>query len=307
MSKNTRSKSDSEPSERIKEVSRKKRPLVMSAIGRLLSLRAILMPESTARLTQRLMFSPRRLTSQASEIEFLKSASQYEIRFGSDCACTYTWGEGEQQVLLVHGWSGGASQLISFVQPLLEKGFRVVTLDMPAHGSADGRMSSVIHFVRALTAVQKEFGPFYAIVAHSLGAAAVTQAMSTGMKVSRVVFVAPVTSYNMVWEGFRHMLGVPQKLVNDARVEAERWLSISFNNIEPVALATDIDAPLLVIHDQDDRECSFRYGEQLVAAWAGAKLIPTQRLGHVRILRDPEVVRASVDFLTCDDLNVNEP
>lgn len=301
VSKNLTIKTDSDSSKRANMVLRKKRPLSMSLIGWFLTLRAILMPASTARLAQRLMFSPRRLAVQAEDVERLKSASRRDISYGSDRSCVYAWGEGERQVLVVHGWSGGASQFTSFVQPLLDKGFRVVMLDMPAHGSADGRMSSVVHFARALDAVRKEFGPFYAVLAHSLGAAAVTHAVSTGMDVTRAVFVAPVTSYDMVWERFQQMLGVPQKLVNDAKVEAERWLSIRFSDIEPLTLATDIDLPLLVVHDQDDRECPFLYGERLVDAWAGAKLMPTQKLGHVRILREPEVVSACIKFLISED------
>ena len=56
--------------------------------------------------------------------------------------------------------------------------------------------------------------------------------------------------------------------------------------------------PALVVHDRGDREVPFEHGETLARSWPGARLMVTEGLGHRRILRDPEVVRAVVEAVS---------
>ena len=56
-------------------------------------------------------------------------------------------------------------------------------------------------------------------------------------------------------------------------------------------------APLLVLHDRQDREVPFEHGAALAAAWPGARLQPLANLGHRRMLREPRVLEEIVDFL----------
>ncbi|MCH2108975.1 MAG: hypothetical protein MK135_06570 [Polyangiaceae bacterium] len=43
------------------------------------------------------------------------------------------------QILLVHGWGGAGVQMAAFVDPLVERGYSVVVVDLPAHGGSEGR------------------------------------------------------------------------------------------------------------------------------------------------------------------------
>jgi pimeloyl-ACP methyl ester carboxylesterase len=62
-------------------------------------------------------------------------------------------------------------------------------------------------------------------------------------------------------------------------------------------LAPTINAPLLVIHDRDDRETLITEGVAVAAAWPDAQMIATEGLGHRRILRDPSVVDSAAGFI----------
>jgi hypothetical protein len=55
--------------------------------------------------------------------------------------------------------------------------------------------------------------------------------------------------------------------------------------------------PMLVVHDRDDREVPFADGAAIAAVWPGARFLETSGLGHRRVLRDPAVVEAVVDFV----------
>src|SRR6185503_15435757 len=112
------------------------------------------------------------------------------------------WGKGPL-VILVHGWNGRGSQLGGFVQPLVDAGFQVVAFDAPGHGGPRGASSSLVRFADAFDAVVDATRPFFqplaAVVAHSMGGAAVTYALSRRAERSadaelgspRLVFIAP--------------------------------------------------------------------------------------------------------------------
>ncbi|MCZ6806500.1 MAG: alpha/beta hydrolase, partial [Deltaproteobacteria bacterium] len=62
--------------------------------------------------------------------------------------------------------------------------------------------------------------------------------------------------------------------------------------------------PLLVIHDEDDSFVPLQFGQSIVAAWPGAKLVTTEGRGHKRILRAAHVNDLAVGFIDAQELPV---
>jgi hypothetical protein len=62
-------------------------------------------------------------------------------------------------------------------------------------------------------------------------------------------------------------------------------------------LAPALHTEVLVIHDRGDGEVPWQHGHAIARAWPGARVLDTDGLGHRRILRDPLVVSAAVEFL----------
>ena len=50
-------------------------------------------------------------------------------------------------------------------------------------------------------------------------------------------------------------------------------------------------------HDEQDTEVAIEKGLALARAWPDARFMRTAGLGHRRLLRDPEVIAAAVNFL----------
>jgi pimeloyl-ACP methyl ester carboxylesterase len=50
--------------------------------------------------------------------------------------------------------------------------------------------------------------------------------------------------------------------------------------------------------DRDDPDVPYAHGEEIAGAWPGAQLVVTTGLGHRALLRDPEVIRRTVTFLS---------
>ena len=92
-------------------------------------------PALAAQLAAATMFRTRRKPRADWEQRIAERAEHLTVDGPSGDIAVQRWGQGPL-VLLVHGWNGRGSQLGSFVEPLLEGGFQVVTFDAPGHGAS---------------------------------------------------------------------------------------------------------------------------------------------------------------------------
>jgi len=211
----------------------------------------------------------------------------------------WSWGAGPI-VLLVHGWNGRATQLGSFVAPLVGRGYRVVAFDAYGHGDSEGGRSSLPEIANCIRQVVDELGGVYAIVAHSLGGAATTFALAYGLQAERAVFVAPPADPRNFLEIFGAALGINDDVRARVKQRVERRLGVPLEDMLAHAIAPTMEIPLLVIHDRNDKEVPVGVGRGIAQHWPGAQLIITEGLGHQRILRDPSVRDAAVSFIDAD-------
>lgn len=253
-------------------------------------------PGAAARLARRLFFTPPRAPLRAEERAVLAEGDPFALDVSGERVVGWAWGEGPA-VLLVHGWGGHAGQMTPLVAPLLAAGCRAVAIDLPGHGASDGRVSSLVHFARALARAAALWRPVSGLAAHSFGAAASTYAMARGMAVGRAVFFAPPARFDTFWARFRRATGVPDGVWRRMVAGAEEWLDVSFAEIAPIDLAPAMTAPLLILHDAADREVPFAEGAELAARWPGATFQKTEGLGHLRALRDEGCLGEAVRFL----------
>jgi pimeloyl-ACP methyl ester carboxylesterase len=259
---------------------------------------AAVSPTLAARYAENLFFTPPR--PGKSRVALPPGAQRLDVltRYGRVAA--WSWGTGPI-VYLVHGWGGRAEQLGAFVSPLVARGFRVIATDGPGHGASSGRRTSGVEIGRALVDVVAQSGPAHGVIAHSLGAAAVTFAMREGLQVARLAFVGPPAD-PLTWVArFGRQLGLGPAVMEEMRRHSERRIQARWEDLPLVPMrGLSEPPPLLVVHDRDDREVRAADGAAIAAAWPGARLLETEGLGHRRVLRDPAVVASVAAFLAGD-------
>ncbi len=253
-------------------------------------------PAGAARLAERIFLTPRRHRRPAHELEGLRNARPFEIPGEDGALRAWEWGDEGPRVLLVHGWEGRGTQLVELVAPLVARGFRVVTFDMPGHGDSPGTISSFFHFARSIARVVEAFGPFHAIVAHSMGGASAAWALRSGPRPGRLVMIAPPADIRDFTGGASIALGLSEAATLELEARLGRRFGIPLTQVQAVLVAPHMTTPLLVVHDENDREVPIGSGEAVAGAWPGAELVRTRGLGHRRILRDPSVIERVTRF-----------
>jgi pimeloyl-ACP methyl ester carboxylesterase len=255
-----------------------------------------LAPGAAARLARKLFFTPRRARLREEERTILARGELFSFDVNGQRVAGHAWGAGPA-LLLAHGWGGHAGQMTALVDPIVAAGFRAVAIDLPGHGASEGSVSSLVHFASALRRAGSLFGPVRGIAAHSFGAAGAAYAIASGLGVERAVFFAPPFGFESFWLRFRAGVGVSPAVMDRMLRAAEAWLDVRFDSIAPADLAPRMTAPLLILHDPDDREVPFDEGAELARRWPGAQLRPAPGLGHLRLLKDAGCVAAAVEFL----------
>jgi len=227
----------------------------------------------------------------------LESAQKLDLSLDGRRLAVWRWGEGPL-ALLVHGWGSRGARLAAFVSPLTDAGYSVVAFDAPGHGDSAGRLSSLPQFIAAIRAVAERLGPADAIVAHSMGGAAVTLALARGLEARRAVFLAPAADPAGYSERFAEMVGLTSEVLTRMKRDIERRFGLPWSDFDVLRAARGMRVPLLVFHDRDDRDVAWSDGVAIASAWPGGQLVTTSGLGHSRIVQDPGVVTRAAAFLS---------
>ena len=249
----------------------------------------------------RLWFTPWRVglseRAQVRERSWLAATTPLAIPFGGGELAGFSAGEGPT-VLLIHGWGDRASRLGAFIEPLVEAGFRVVGVDLPAHGNSPGRTTNAYEAATAIRATAEHVGPVTAVIAHSMGGMETLFAIRDGLAVERIVLLASAVRLEHAMTKFSAMFAIPDRSMRGLRKRIERGFGAGvFTDFAADAVAERLDVPGLLFHDRSDPQVDFSDGQLLAAAWSDGRLIPTEGLGHDRLLRDPGVIRAATGFL----------
>jgi pimeloyl-ACP methyl ester carboxylesterase len=160
------------------------------------------------------------------------------------------------------------------------------------------KKSTIVRMVGVGARLSSRVAPslIHTVMAHSLGAAAATIAIARGLPVQRAVYFAPPSNPGDYLERAARSIGFSDAVARRSQARMEEHFSFRFEDASGTRHAERLGAPLLVIHDEGDRDVPHAEGAALAAVWPGARLLTTVGLGHRRILRDPATVDAAVDF-----------
>ena len=278
-------------------------PLPLRLLRGALQGTAAVAPSAAERLSAELFFRPLRARPAALPDVGGFAVRRLDIASGGGTLAAWSWGEGPT-VLLVHGWEGRARQMLPLVAPLLAEGYRVVTFDMPAHGSSSGARVTVLDMARAIRDVAEAVTPLIglhsslrAVIAHSLGGAATALAIHQGLAVERAVLLAPAAEPEYFARRVASMLGLSGRRAEGMVSRVLTELRADEPSIDVRTLAPSFSMPLLVLHDPADDDVPVAHGQGIAEAWPGGRFEATPGLGHRRILRDEGVLQRVSRFV----------
>ena len=232
----------------------------------------------------------------------LPDAHTFDIPLYGDLTLQgYRWGNSDHPaVLLVHGWSTTSRSMSHFTDILLKHNYQVISYDALRHGKSRAKYSDLASWADSVRAVMKQIGPVECIVAHSFGGAAVTVASKLGLETKKLVLVAPIHDISSVADNFATHLHIPLNIVKEMRTYTWAQNKTHFEkygtNWKDIVIS-NFHVPTLLFHDKEDKEIGIEHSEQICKMWPWATLVPTEGLGHRKILDDEGVAEKMLAFI----------
>ena len=209
----------------------------------------------------------------------------------------YTYGYSKRKVLLVHGWSGRGTQLYKIADKLLENGFMTISFDTPAHGKSPGNTTVMTDFIASIAEVDRKFGPFDAAVGHSLGGMSLLNAVKSGLKINRLVTIGSGDKVKDILIDFVAKLELKPEFSAHLQQHFEKKYNTKMESYSAYLAAQSITIPVLVIHDEEDKEVPVWASKNIFANLKNGEMLITNNLGHRKILGNQEVIDKTINFI----------
>jgi len=281
-------------------------PRLRQRLRRFFAFATRLSPNLAARLALEMFLRPPRRRMDAQDQPVVARAQRRAVALGSGLVHALEWTpeaaaprSPRPAVLLLHGWGSHAARFGSFVEPMLEAGWRVIAIDAPAHGESTGRHSDLAQFRGALAAALDELGPVQSIVAHSLGAAAAVWLLADEphRDVRSLVAVGMPRDVGYMMESFTLILGLREDVCCELRRQFVRRFGIVPESFSAHALAAKLQLPTMVVHDEDDDVAPLEHARAFATGLGRGRLSITQGLNHSGPLRDARTIANIVAFV----------
>lgn len=261
----------------------------LSAIGRLST-------KVSAKLALDLFSRP--MTSKRKLKGLFSTTRPNKILVGDNFIQTFEFGEGEA-ILLTHGWQGQASDFHHYIEPLVQSGYKVIAFDGPAHGSSTGNTTNIVEFAEVIHALSQRYNGFKAIIAHSFGGAASTYALANfhNMRCEKLINIGVPNKIGEVFSDFSKSMGLRSSVQVEMQKALEQIAGRSIDEITCAKMIQKSNVKTLLVHDQKDLIVPFRNAEAVKEECPDVELLETIDLGHVKILRDKEVLKDIIEFI----------
>ncbi len=286
----------------ISQIDQEVRPIPgLKLLGLLIRFLSLISAGFAARCTLFLFSLPGRRARHYKEDELLQSAHRQWVFSGGKQIRTYTWGNGDRRILLLHGWQSRGTALRYFVPVLIGEGFQVVAMDAPGHGESSGYQMTITDYARAILAVELKVGPFMGAIAHSFGGRAITYALGYldhRWQMEKIVLLAVPASITRIFSDFFSKIGASDALIRAAHQLAVDRLGHPVEDSEIYNVGHRLIAKLLVIHDNQDQIVPLWEAKRIVDAIPGTKFITTKGLGHYRLAKAPSTWEEVRRFFT---------
>lgn len=165
-------------------------------------------------------------------------------------------------VIALHGWGANASTLWPLVAPVVEAGLAVLLFDAACHGdSSDEAFTSLPRFADDLATIQQALATQpgvnpaqVALLGHSVGAAAVLLHASRCADVRAVVCLSAFAHPREVMTRWLHAHGMRWRWMGEQVLEeVQHTIGARFDDIAPENRASQVQAPVLLVHGAQDR------------------------------------------------------
>jgi pimeloyl-ACP methyl ester carboxylesterase len=214
---------------------------------------------------------------------------------------TYSWGTGKKTLLLLHGWESKAADYYKLIPLLVARGYKVLSLDFPAHGRSEGIQTSLPEFIKVVQAFMSQPPAIETIIAHSLGgtAAATWLGDQGNTQLKQLIMIgSPIVPKNF-FEGAFNFFGIRNNVKALFYDKARRTFG---KGIEDFTLQNEPNAhkqtaQVYGLYDVTDKVVSIEEVKAYTRQNSKMQMQYFDGIGHHQMIKNSEVIQACLGIL----------
>jgi predicted alpha/beta hydrolase family esterase len=182
---------------------------------------------------------------------------------------------------------------------LRERGFDIYIHDHIGHGHSAGNQSHLFALIAGLEAVINHIERVHkidAFIGHSAGSLAILNQRAELLAAARLILISPPTTFFEDMFAKIHQSGISGDLLLAILEDLSTQFGKSWKQLAMAEQKHKIHEKTLIIHDRNDRFCSFEESRKFFAS-SPASFFSTENLGHHRILASEDVGSIIADYL----------
>lgn len=248
----------------------------------------------------KLFISPIKFPTPSRELNMEKKSKTFalELPKAKKDFTVYENGNGNKKVLLIHGWNGRGTQLVSIAKELVELDYTVISFDAPGHGKSSKNTTVMTEFMEAAFVLERYYKGFDLIIGHSLGAMTTINVLSRGFKAEKAITIGSGDEIMNIIKDFVKGIGLKEKMAPKLKDAFEQKFNEKIANYTVHEQVKNIEIPILIIHDKNDLDVPYTASENIHRHAKNSKLLVTEKLGHRKILGDSKVIAEIKKFIT---------
>jgi len=263
---------------------------------------SIMSPRLAARHAFTLFQKTAKKKFKSKEETFYNSSSTFSAEGKHGIITCYENGDPSGElVILVHGWNSNAGSMSGIGNALVDKGYHVISFDLPAHGKSKEKYTNMIYCKDALEAVLRSVSTDQpiSIVAHSFGSLVSAYTLSTmTIRVKNLVYLTCPDKVSFIFEEFRDTIGLGDKAYELMVNKTEQILK---ENLEEVTVLNKLELTnyekLVLIHDVHDKVLPYSNSIRIVESLPDTTLFSFEKVGHYRMLWNTEIIETLVNSM----------
>ncbi len=236
------------------------------------------------------------------ELPFFERSEEFRVPFkDEDLYCYKRGNEQNPWILLVHGWNSNIASMHAIAEGLIQNGYYVIGLNLPAHGPSKLKKTNMERCSKALIALLDHLNPNkpLSIVSHSFGSAVVSYTLTQkNIAINQLIYLTCPNSLGEVFKDFSHQIGLNNAAHSHLVQLAENILGQKIEHLVVSNLLHKSNfQELTLIHDEYDKVISIKDAQKIQQTNPKSKLISMQNIGHYRMLWNSELIDLIVNQL----------
>jgi pimeloyl-ACP methyl ester carboxylesterase len=233
---------------------------------------------------------------------FFIDAEKRKLNFKKEDLDVFEFGtDSKDLVILIHGWDSNAGCMYGFVDELLEKKKRIISINLPAHGNYKAGKTNFNECKDALKTLLANLPEYdnLSIIAHSFGSGITTYALSElEVKIDKLIFL---TSHNIIediFTDFKKTIGLNNKSYKLLKQKADQVLGEPLTELIMEEKLKKFEFNHLhLIHDINDKIIPYSNAISMNKAIKNSTITSFENIGHYRMLWNSEIISKSVSYL----------